>query len=212
MNKLSYQPLPILSRVETSDAPWTSNSAKILWVIATLSTFSVLLGAVVICLIGFKAFTPHSVEMKTAVAAASVSVSTPGSNTKESDLGKSPAATQILPETAPEDHSIPAQPSAPAIPSTPAPGAEKSVSDSEMLNAQPEATPTSHKKQLLEKARKKLEKKRRAAERKRAKLEAMSEQKAISDRAYKNGEQKYQHAIAKYRKAMHAGMGTLSEQ
>ncbi len=67
MNKLGYQPLPVLLRAEPSDARWSSVSAKILRVVATLGTIIALCGAVAICLIAFNAFPPRKVESKAAV-------------------------------------------------------------------------------------------------------------------------------------------------
>jgi hypothetical protein len=58
MNKLGYQPLLVLVRAEPSYSRWTSNSAKVLRAGATLGTVFALCRAVVICLIGFSAFTP----------------------------------------------------------------------------------------------------------------------------------------------------------
>jgi hypothetical protein len=67
MNKLGYQPLPVLLRAEPSDARWSSVSARILRVVATLGTIIALCGAVAICLIAFNAFPPRKVESKVPV-------------------------------------------------------------------------------------------------------------------------------------------------
>src|ERR1700739_2970012 len=64
MDKLVYKPLPVLVRAQPSNSRWTCNSAKILRAGATLGTVFALCGAVVICLIGFRAFTPVRFESK----------------------------------------------------------------------------------------------------------------------------------------------------
>ena len=66
MNKLGYQPMPVLLRAEPGDARQNSNSAKILHVVAILGGIFALCGAVVLCLVAFNAFPPRAVESKAA--------------------------------------------------------------------------------------------------------------------------------------------------
>ena len=67
MNKLGYQPLPVILRAEPSDARWISNSTKFLRVVATLGALFALCGAVVICLIGFSVFRTRKPDSKATV-------------------------------------------------------------------------------------------------------------------------------------------------
>jgi hypothetical protein len=58
MRKLSCQPLTVLMRVEPSDSPWVSTSARLLGAAATFVAIIALAGAVAICSNGFRAFLP----------------------------------------------------------------------------------------------------------------------------------------------------------
>jgi hypothetical protein len=58
MCKLPYQPLTVLVRVEPSDSPWVSTSARALGAAATFAAIIALSGAVAICSNGFRAFLP----------------------------------------------------------------------------------------------------------------------------------------------------------
>ncbi len=214
MNKPGYQPMPVLLRAESSDARLTSNSAKILRVVAALGTALALSGVAAICLIAFNAFPAKRLEPK------------PPADVPRVPAPQEPAATTSNPETVPdalpseknqshggavvEDSSIAdrgtttaaAQPAAPAT--VPAPDA--SVSDKDLLKGEStEADHSNPERHLSETFRKRLEKQRLRAERKRARLEEMYQQHAISSDTYKKGEEKYRGEIEKYRKQMNAG-------
>src|ERR1700760_281979 len=90
MNKTGYQPMPVLLRAEPNDARWTSKSAKILTVVATLGTLLTLCGAVAICLIGFNGFPGKTLQSKAPVAVPALPEPT-----------TAPAAVPILPEATP---------------------------------------------------------------------------------------------------------------
>ena len=67
MNKSGYQPMPVLLRAEPGEGRPTSDSAKILRVVATVGGVFALCGAVAICLVGFNAFPSKSGESKAPV-------------------------------------------------------------------------------------------------------------------------------------------------
>ena len=62
MNKIGYQPMPVLLRAEPSDARWASYSARFLRVVATLGTVFALCGVIAIFLVGFSALPPRTLE------------------------------------------------------------------------------------------------------------------------------------------------------
>ena len=60
MCKGAYQPLTVLERVEPSDSPWVSTSARVLRAAATFAAIIALSGAVAICSNGFNTFMPRT--------------------------------------------------------------------------------------------------------------------------------------------------------
>ena len=105
MNKTGYQPMPVLLRAEPNDARWTSKSAKILTVVATLGTLVTLCGAVAICMIGFNAFPRKTLESKAPVAVPILPEVTPsvaGATANHEDGARVPLA-----DANQADHSIP---------------------------------------------------------------------------------------------------------
>jgi hypothetical protein len=218
MNKLVYQPLTVLLRAEPSDAPRTSNAAKILWVVATLGTMVALCGAVAICLIAFNAFPPRTRELKAAVdvpilPATQVSPTGTAAAEQQTSAGVPLADTnQANRATIAQDHLIIDQMSTPVLnpSSTPAPvpKAEPSASDNELLKGErPDAGRMNPDTPRPEAVRKNLEKERRRAERKRSRLEEMYRKHAITSEAYKKGEEKYRSEIERYRREMNARRG-----
>jgi hypothetical protein len=220
MNKFAYQPLPVLLRAEPCNARWTSNSAKVLGVVATLVTVFALCGAVAICLIGFSGMPPRTLEPKTPVDVPilpATKMSPAVAANQDNGMGMPlPDASQVHRGTIVEDHSIVDQTPMPALNPTstpvPVPKPEASVSDNEFLMGErPEAGRINLARQLPEAVRKNLEKERREAERKRSRLEEMYRNHAISSEAYKKGEEKYRSEIEKYRREMNAGTGRKNE-
>jgi hypothetical protein len=212
MNKLGYQPLPVILRAEPSDARWTSNSAKFLRVVATLGTLFALCGAVVICLLGFSVLRTRKPDSKATVnvpilQATTMSPATAASQDNDT-VAPLPNPDQAHRATIAEDHSIVDQVPTPALNAAPTPAVPQppaSVTDSELLKGErPEAVRTNLARQLSEPVRKKLEKVRRQAERKRSRLEEMYRTHAISSEEYKTGEEKYRTEIERYRTAMNA--------
>jgi hypothetical protein len=214
MNKSGYQPLPVLLRAEPSDARWSSNSAKILRVVAILGTIFALCGAIVICLIAFNAFPTgkQTVESKAAVQVPSLpetTVSPADANQVNGASTLSPETSQAHPGTNADDHAIIDQMTTPAPnpASVPAPMAtpEATVSDKDLLNGdRPDAARVNPERHLTEAVRKKLEKRRVRAELKRSRLEEEYQQHAISSEAYKKGEEKYRSEIERYHREMNA--------
>jgi hypothetical protein len=214
MNKIGYQPMPVLLRAEPSDARWTSYSARFLRVVATLGTVFALCGVIAIFLIGFSALPPRSLEIKGPVEVpvpSATSVSPAAAPSLDQGVGvRLPDTNQVLRGAFAEDHSIVDQPptaparnpdSAPAQVSHP----EASVSDTELLKRErPEDAPINPDRQLSEAVRKNLERARREVERKRSRLEEMHRKHAISSEAYKKGEEQYRTEIEKYRTGMNA--------
>jgi hypothetical protein len=224
MNKTGYQPMPVLLRAEPNDVRWTSGSAKILTVVATLGTLLTLCGAVAICWIGFNGSPRKTIEKapvavpvlpeaRTAPAAAPV---VPEATTAPVAVATShqEGASMPLPDSNQSDHSILDQPAmaAPNPNPTVAPAlqTESSANQTELLKGERPQTgqiQTNPDRHLTEAMRKKLEKVRLAAERKRSQLEASYREHAISSEAYKKGEEKYQKTIERYRREMNAGAG-----
>jgi hypothetical protein len=219
MNKLGYQPLPVLLRTEPSDARGSSHSAKILRVVATLGTLFALGGVITICLIAFNAFPPGTLDSKAPVKAPLPSTNTSISAAANPDSSISalvPDTDQGHRETIAEDHSIVDQTPPPLLNPTstsePSPKPAASISDSEMLKEErPETGVKAPDRHLAEAVRRTLEKKRREAERKRSRLEEMYRQHAISSEAYKKGEEQYRSAIESYRMGMNAHPEAKSE-
>jgi hypothetical protein len=214
MNKTGYQPMPVLLRAEPNDARWTSKSAKILTVVATLGTLLTLCGAVAICLIGFNGFPRKTLESKALVATPVLPEATtaPVAVATNHEDG----ASMPLPDSNQSDHSILDQPAvaAPSLNPTPAPTlqTESSASESALLKGeQPQTGQTNPVRHLTETMRKKLEKMRLAAERKRSQLEESYREHAISSEAYKKGEEKYQKTIERYRREMSGGAGPKND-
>jgi hypothetical protein len=214
MNKIGYQPMPVLLRAEPSDARWTSYSARFLRVVATLGTVFALCGVIAIFLIGFSALPPRTLETKGPVEVpvlSATSVSPAAAPSLDQGVGVLPDTNQVLRGTFAEDHSIVDQPpttaparnpdSAPAQVSHP----EASVSDGELLKrVRPEDAPINRDRYLSEAVRKNLERARREAERKRSRLEDTYRKHAISSDAYKKGEEQYRTEIEKYRAGINA--------
>jgi hypothetical protein len=220
MNKLGYQPLPVLLRAEPSDARGSSHSAKILRVVAMLGTLFALGGVIIICLIAFNAFPPGTLESKAPVKVPLL----PSTNTSISAAANPDSSMSALPPdtdqghrgTIAEDHSIidqtPPPPLNPTSTSEPSPKPAASISDSEMLKEEsPETAVKAPDRHLAEAVRRTLEKKRREAERKRSRLEEKYRQHAISGEAYKKGEEQYRSAIESYRMGMNARTEAKSE-
>jgi hypothetical protein len=214
MNKTGYQPMPVLLRAEPNDARWTSKSAKILTVVATLGTLLTLCGAVAICLIGFNGFPRKTLESKAPVAVPVLPEATtaPVAVATNHEDG----ASMPLPDSNQSDHSILDQPAVatPSLNPTPAPAlqTESSASESALLKGErPQIGQTNPVRHLTEAMRKKLEKVRLAAERKRSQLEESYREHAISSEAYKKGEEKYQKTIERYRREMSAGAGPKND-
>jgi hypothetical protein len=223
MNKIGYQPMPVLLRADSGETR-TSKSAIILRVVAALGTLIALCGAVAICLIGFNAFPRRSVELKGSADASSVPevTTSPGSAAVLSHDDR----TSVLPadsnqdhgNTIAEDRSILDQTAGPALNPVAAPAppatvkAEMPASESALSKVEsPEAGRINRESHLTEAMRKKLEKMRLAAERKRSRLEEMYRTGAISSAAYKKGEEKYQRQIERYRNEMSARIGSRNE-
>jgi hypothetical protein len=203
--------MPVLLRAEPNDARWTSDSARFLRVVATLSTVFVLCGVIAIFLIGFNALPPRPLETKGTVEVPVLSATSisPAAPSLDQGVGvRLPDTNQVLRGTFAEDHSIVDQPpSAPARnpDSAPAQVSQASVSDTELLKRErSEDAPINLDTHLSEAVRKNLERARRQAERKRSRLEEMYRKHAISSDAYKKGEEQYRTEIEKYRAGMNA--------
>jgi hypothetical protein len=211
MNKLGYQPMPVLIRAEPSRA--RQNTAKILHVVAIFGGIFALCGAVALCLAVFNPSPPRTVESK---AASSVPVSQLHSavpagheNGFDANQGRHDAIADdraIL-----DDPPVPAQ-SASSAPA-PIPQNPTSSNDSELLKGDhfESAQSISEKLMMSEVARKKLERERRRAERHRAELEESYLDHAISSETYKKGQEKYRDAIGKYRSEMKVGRESNNE-
>jgi hypothetical protein len=219
MNKIGYQPLPVLLRADSSDAR-TSKSAKILWTVATLGTLLALSGAVAICLIGFNAVPHKTLELKAPVDVPVIPETTmsPAAVTgrDESTAIPVPDSSQTPRQTIAEDRSLLDQTAAPALNPTSTPAAppitEAPVSESGSLKEKrAEIGQANPARRLTEAARKKLEKMRLAAERSRSRLEELYRTNTISSDAYKKGVEKYQRVIQRYRREMSAGIGPKTE-
>jgi uncharacterized protein Veg len=213
MNKLGYQPMPVLLRTETSDARQTSNSAIILRVVAALGTIFALCGVIATCLIAFNVYPAKTLESKTQGDVPNVPPTkvTP-TVTANPDNGMGiplPETNQAQRGAIAEDHSILEQTPVPASNPASTPAAvgqsEAPMSDSDLLKGErSEVGQTNLDRHLPEAVRKKLEKGRRQAERKRSRLEEMYEKHAISSEAYKRGEEKYRSEIERYHREMNA--------
>jgi hypothetical protein len=211
MNKLGYQPLPVLLRAETSDGGRTSSSAKVLRVIATLGTLCALCGVIALCLIAFNVFPSATLPSKAPVEAPPLPASTVSSTAPANQLHET---VTPLPDTnrhgaIADDHSIIDQTSVPTpnptSTSAPLTPSAASQSDSELLKREgPETAIKAPDRHLPEALRKRLEKKRREAERKRSRLEAMDRRHEISSEAYLKGEEQYRSEIERYRMEMNA--------
>ena len=214
MNKLAYQPIPVLMRAEPGYARQTSNSAKILHVVAILGGIFALCGAVALCLVAFNASPPRAVESKAAFSLPVTQVHPAVPAGHENGLDAPPAAAiQGRHDTTGDDRAIPGRPSvsaqSPSSAPEPIPQDSTSLNDDESLKGDhPESARTiSEKPMMREGARKKFESERRRAERHRAELEESYQNHAISLETYKKGQEKYRGAIEKYRLEMKVSSG-----
>jgi hypothetical protein len=222
MNKVAYQPLPVLVRAQTSDSRWISNSAKVLRAAATFVAVFALFGAVAICSIGFSAFAPATSGPKeSAGVPVFPETKVPPAPPADQDNGIGgllPDTNQAHQETIAIDHSTIDQMPAPALIPTPPPASaaqpesKAPVSDSALLERErPEALQKNLEIELPKAVRRKLEKERRQAERKRSRLEEMYQKHAISSEAYKKGEEQYKSEIERYRREMNPDRGPQNE-
>jgi hypothetical protein len=219
MNKLGYQPMPVLLRAEPGYARQTSTSAKILNAVAILGGLFALCGAVALCLVAFHALPSRAVESKAAgsspLPVTQVYPAVPAGH--ENGIDAPPAdANQGQHDTIADDRAAIDQSAAPArsASSVPAPMPQVSTSfnDNELLKGDhPESARTNSEKPMSEVMRKRLERQRLRAERQRAELEESYRDHAISGEAYKTGEEKYRSAIEKYRWEMNAARGSKNE-
>jgi hypothetical protein len=123
----------------------------------------------------------------------------------------SPSATALVAGTVNPVPTTLASSPAPSISARPLPSISARPAPS--LSATPVLRPTAavkdrapqEAKTPLEAARKSAEQRRREAERKRARLEAQYRNHQISEEAYKQGQQEYQAAMAKYRNLVGGG-------
>jgi hypothetical protein len=217
MNKLGYQPMPVLVRAEPGYARQTLNSAKLLHVVAILGGIFALCGAVALCLVAFNASPRRAVESKAASSLPVTQVYPAVPAGHENGLDAPPAdANQGRHDTIADGRAIRDQAPVPAqsASSTPAPTPQDStfLNDNEFKADHPESARTiSEKPMMSEVARKKLERERRRAERHRAELEESYLDHAISSKTYKKGQEKYRDAIEKYRSEMKVGRGSNNE-
>jgi hypothetical protein len=219
MNKLGYQPMPVLLRAEPGGARQVSNSAKILYVVATIGGIFALCGAVTFCLVALNVFPSRAVESKDAGTSphpvTQVYAAVPAGNENRIDAPLADA-NQEQHDTIADDRAAIDQPPAPAQNASSAPAqmtqASTSLNDNEFLKGDhPESARTISDKPMSEVMRNKLERQRRRAERQRAELEESYRDHAISAEAYKKGEARYRSAIEKYRSEMNAGRGSKNE-
>jgi len=217
MNKLGYQPMPVLMRAEPGYARQTLNSAKLLHVVAILGGIFALCGAVALCLVAFNASPPRAVESKAASSLPVTQVYPAVSAGHENGLDAPPAdANQGRHDTIADGRAIRDQAPVPAqsASSAPAPTPQDStlLNDNEFKGDHPESARTiSEKPMMSEVAREKLERERRRAERHRAELEESYLDHAISRETYKKGQESYRDAIEKYRSEMKVGRGSDNE-
>jgi hypothetical protein len=220
MNKLAYQPLPVLLRAEPSEARPTSNSAKFLRVIAALGTLFTLCGVGAIFFIGFKGLSKKETKEPVEVPLASASILSPAAtpNVDRNVEARLPEPKQVLRGTIAEDRSIVDQPlPAPSANPTSTPAevlqSEASVSEADSLKRErsENARINSHQ-ELPGVIRKNLERRRRKAERARSRLEELYDKHAISWEAYKKGEQKYKSQIEKYRAEVNTGAESSDQE
>ena len=222
MSKVAYQPLTVLVRAHSIDSRPTSNSAKGLQAAAIFVAVFSLFGAVAICSIGFRAFTPGPLGPKGSAGASLFSAAKASPATaadQDNDTGL------LLPDPNPAhqwtpapDHSTIARTPPPAVNPTlltaspPQPESKAPVGDSALLEQErPPAVQQNPERELPKAVRRNLEKERRQAERKRSRLEEMYQKHAISSDAYKLGEEKYKSEIERYRREMNAGRGPKNE-
>jgi hypothetical protein len=205
--------MPVISRAETTDARWSSNSARILWVVSTFITLFAVAGAVAICLIGFSVFRPGKPTLKAPadIPVLPVTKESPNSraNTESASTPALSSTDQARSGMIAEDRSFIEQTAVPApnpiSVSAPAPAAQTAaaVSGTEIQSGESAVvTPAKPEWQISEIKRKRLERARRRAERQRSRMEEMYRNHAISDEAYKMGSAKYRHQIERYRKQM----------
>lgn len=220
MSKVAYQLFTVLVRAEPSDSRWISTSAKVLRAAATFATMISLFGAVAICSIGFKTFTPRTFDPEESAGVPvfpATKMSPATSADQENGIGiLLPDANQAHQGTIASAHSTIDQTSAPTLNPTPPTASVAQpaapVSDSGLVERErPEAVRKSLERELPKVVRKNLEKERREAERKRSRLEEMYQNHAISGEAYKKGKEKYKSEIEKYRRKMNVSRGPKNE-
>jgi hypothetical protein len=220
MNKHGYQPMPVLMRAEPSGGRRTSNSAKILHVVAILGGIFALFGAVVFCLAAFNAFPSGAVESKATgtspLAMTQVYAAVPAGHENGLEALRADANQGRYDTIADDPVAIyqPAPAPAPSASSAPEPmtQASTSLNDNEFLKEDhPDSARTISDRSMSEVTRKKLERQRRRAERQRAELEESYRDHAISGEAYKKGEAKYRSTIEKYRWEVNAGGESKNE-
>jgi hypothetical protein len=217
MNKLGYQPMPVLMRAELGYARQTSNSAKLLHVMAILGGIFALCGAVALCLVAFNASPPRAVQSKAASSLPVTQVYPAVPAGHQNGLDAPPAdANQGRHDTIADDRAIREQPPVPAqsASSAPAPTPQDSTffNDNEFKGDHPESARTISEKPMMNQvARKQLERERRRAERHRAELEESYQDRGISRETYKKGQENYRGAIEKYRSEMKVGRGSNNE-
>jgi hypothetical protein len=212
MNKLGYQPMPVLTRAEPGYARQTSNSAKILRGVAILGGIFALCGTVALCLVAFNGSPPRAVESKAVSSPPVTEVNPAVPASHDSGLDAPPDhLDQGRHDTLGDDRAILDYPPVPAqsasSPPAPIPQDSTSLNDNELRKRDhPESARTiSETSMMSEVARKKLEMERQRAERHRADLEESYQDHAISRETYKKGQEKYRSAIEKYRSEMKAG-------
>jgi hypothetical protein len=210
MNKLVYQPMPVLMRAEPGSARQTSNSAKVLRIVAILGGIFALCGAVALCLVAFNASPPRAVESKPASSppVAQLYPAVPAGH--ENEVDTPPAdANQGRHDTIPVDRAIldhpPVAGESASSARAPIPQDSTLLNDNELKGDRPEPRTISEKPMMSEVAREKLERKRRRAERHRAELEESYQDHAISFQTYKKGQENYRDVIEKYHSEMKVG-------
>jgi hypothetical protein len=217
MNKLGYQPMPVLMRAEPGYARQTSNSAKTLHLVAILGGIFALCGVVTLCLVAFNASPPRGVETKAASSLTVTQVYPAVPAGHENGLGAPPAdATQGRHDTIADDRAILGQPPVPvqstSLAPTPTPQDSTFLNDNEFKGNHPESARSISEKPIMsEVARKQFERERLRAERHRAELEQSYQDHAISRETYKKGQEKYRGAIEKYRSELKVGSGSNNE-
>jgi hypothetical protein len=218
MNKLGYQPMPVIMRAEPGGARQTSNSAKVLHVVVILGGVFALCAAVALCLVAFNVSAPRAVESKAAFTFPVTQVYPAVPAGHENGLDAAPAdAKQGGRDMIGDDRAITGKPLVTAqsasSAASPIPQDSTYLNGDELLKQDHPGSPRSisEKPTMSEVARKKLETERRRAERHRAELEESYQDHAISRGTYEKGQEKYRGAIEKYRSEMKGDRGSNNE-